>query len=274
MENIIVDHIASGITLWALDFFEMRQHTILVSGVISAIKSLMIDMRKGNLKKLETEFGTFIKEDGNILTVTCITSGNTIQEENWIRQKLRDFLSIVEARYRNELREWVGNASIFEEVFLQIISSVINVPKALKLQKKRILKMEKKKDRLYEELKKLESEMDTIETRLENGKISEDEFEVKKTRIKQEYKRIRECYINTCFLLSRTIREPKEADKLYKEVEKIRNTFLEIKSEIDNLQAKKMEGILTPRDIVNKNKLQEKLTSLIENLDKLTLSCK
>nr|MDO8079271.1 hypothetical protein [Candidatus Freyarchaeota archaeon] len=270
LENIIVDHTASGTTLWAFDFFEMRQHTIIVSGFIAAVKSFMIEMRKGNLKKLETEFGTFIKEDGDILTVTCITSGNTASEENWIRQRLQNFLYIAEARHRNDLREWRGNASIFEESFLQIICSVINIPKALKLQKQRIFKMEKKKDRLYEELKNFDSKIDIIGTQFENGKISEEEFEVRKARIKQEYKRIREYYINACFLLSRVIREPKEVNiKVSKKVERIKNTFLEIKSEIDNLQVKKMEGVVTPKDIRNKNKLEEKLTDLIENLDKL-----
>lgn len=270
LENIIVDHIASGITLWAFDFFEMRQHTIIVSGFIAAVKSFMIEMRKGNLKKLETEFGTFIKEDGAFLSVTFITSGNTASEENWIRQRLQNFLSIAEVRHRNDLRDWMGNASIFEESFLQIISSVINIPKALNLQKQRINKMEKKKDRLYEELKKLDSKIDTIEKQFENGKISEEEFEVRKTRIKQEYKRIREYYINACFLLSRANLQSKEVNiKVYRKVERIKNTFLEIKSEIDDLQVKKMEGVITQKDIRNKNKLQEKLTALIQNLDEL-----
>jgi hypothetical protein len=270
LENILVDHTASGITLWAFDFFEMRQHTIIVSGVIAAVKSLMIEMRKGNLKKMETEFGTFIKEDGTFLTVTCITSGNTASEENWIRQKLQTFLSIAEARHRNDLREWMGNTSIFGESFFQIISSLIDIPKALKLQKQRILKMEKKKEKLYGELKKLESKIDIIEKQFENGKISEEEFEIRKTRIKQEYKKIREYYINACFLLSRASCGLKEVNiKVCKKVERIKNTFLEIKSEIDELQVKKMEGIITQKDIRNKNKLQEKLITLIENLDRL-----
>lgn len=272
LENIIVDHTNSGITLWAFDFFEMRQHAIIVSGVIAAVKSLMIEMRKGNLKKLETEFGTFIKEDGTFLTITCITSGNTASEENWIRKKLQTFLSIAEARHRNDLREWMGNASIFEKSFLQIISSLINIPKALKLQRQRISEMEKKKDRLYEELKKVESKIDIIEAQFENGKISQEEFEIRTNKIKQEYKRIREYYINACFLLSRANREPIEDVKVCKKVEKIKNTFLEIKSEIDNLQMKKVEGIITPKDVKNKDKLQEKLISLIENLDRIALS--
>ncbi len=269
LENIIVDHIPSGVTLWAFDFFKMRQHTIIVSGFIAAVKFFLIEMRKGNLKKMETEFGTFIKEDGVILTVTCITSGNTPSEENWIRQRLQNFLYIAELRHRKDFRNWMGNASIFEESFLQIISSVIDIHKAMKLQKRRIVKMEKKKHKLHAELKNLDSKIDIIEKQFINGKISEEEFETRKTRIKQEYTRIREYYINTCFLLSRVIRKPKEVNKVSKKVESIKDTFLDIKIEIANLQVKKMEGVITPNDIRNKVKLQEKLTALIENLENL-----
>lgn len=270
LENIIVDHLPSGSTLWAFDFFRMKQNTIIVSGFIAAVKFFMIEMLKGNLKKLETEFGTFIKEDGDLLTVTCITSGNTSSEENWIRQRLQDFLCTAELRHRNDLRNWMGNASIFEESFLEIISSMINISKALKLQKRRIRKMEKKKERLSAELANLDSKKDIIKTQFENDKISEEEFEARSTRIKQEYKRIRDYYINACFLLSRVVREPKEVNiEVSKKIEGIKDTFLEIKIEIANLQVKKIEGIITPNDIRNKNKLEEKLTDLIENLDKL-----
>lgn len=269
LENIIVDHISSGITLWAFDFFKMKQHTIIVSGFISAVKSFMIEMRKGDLKKLETEFGTFIKEDGDILTVTCITSGNTKAEEDWIRQRLQSFLVMAELRHWNDLRNWMGNTSIFEVSFFQIISSLIDIYKAVKLQKQRIFKIEEKKERLYAELKNLDSKIDTIETKFKNGKISEGQFEARKTRIKHEYKRVREYYINACFLLSRVIRKPKEVNIKTKIIEKIMDAFLDIKIEIDNLQVKKFDGTITPNDIRNKNKLQERLTTLIEKLDKL-----
>ncbi len=270
LENIIVDHISSGITLWAFDFFKMKQHTIIVSGFIAAVKSFMIEMRKGDLKKLETEFGTFIKEDGDILTVTCITSGNTKAEEDWIRQRLQSFLVMAELRHWNDLRNWMGNTSIFEVSFFQIMSSLIDIYKAMKLQKQRIFKIEKKKERLYAELKDLDSKIDTIETQFKNGKISEGQFEARKTRIKHEYKRVREYYINACFLLSRAISKPKEVNiKASRIIEKIRDAFLDIKIEIDNLQGKKFDGTITPNDIRNKNKLQERLTTLIEKLDKL-----
>jgi hypothetical protein len=131
--------------------------------------------------------------------------------------------------------------------------------------------MEKRKERIHEELEKLDSKKDSIKTQFENRKISEREFEVRNNRIKQEYKRIRDYYINACFLLSRVVREPKELNnKTSKKIERIKDTFLEIKIEIDNLQVKKMEGIITPNDIRNKNKLQEKLTALIENLDEIS----
>ncbi|MGQ9721086.1 MAG: hypothetical protein ACUVXA_07165 [Candidatus Jordarchaeum sp.] len=271
LENIIVDHIPSGITLWAFDFFKMEHHTIIVSGFIAAVKSFMIEMRKGNLKKLETEFGTFIKEDGDIITITCITSGTTASEENWIRERLQSFLAIAELRHRNDLQNWMGNASIFQESFFRIISSLIDIDKAMKLQKQRKFKIEKKKERLHAELKNLDSKIDIIETQLVNGKISEEEFEVKRNRIKQEYKRIREYYIHTCFLLSRLNRKSREVNiETAKSIERIKDAFFELKIEIENLQVKKFWGDITPNDIRCKNKLQERLTALIENLDELT----
>jgi len=117
LENIIVDHIPTGITLWAFDFFKMEQDVTLVSGFMSALKSFLGEMKKGGLRKLETEFGTFIREDGEFLTATCITSGNSPREENWIRQRLRSFLSIAEQRHWDELQSWSGNVSTFRESF-------------------------------------------------------------------------------------------------------------------------------------------------------------
>ncbi len=269
LENIIVDHLPSGVTLWAFDFVEMQRHTIIVSGFISAVKDFMVEMRKGELKKLETEFGTFIKEDGDFLTVTCITSGNTKAEEEWIRRRLQTFLRVAEIRHWNNLVNWVGDTSIFEESFFQIISSVINMNNTFKLQKQRISNIRRKKARLYAELKILDSEIDTIEAKFQNGKISEEEFEVRKTRIKNKYKRIREYYINTCLLLSRVTRKPVEKVEASREIEKIRRNFLKLKCEIDDLQLKKYEGTITPSDIKNKEKIQKKLTILIENLEKL-----
>ncbi|MBS7250174.1 MAG: hypothetical protein KIH08_06235 [Candidatus Freyarchaeota archaeon] len=268
LENIIVDHMPSGVTLWAFDFAEMQQHTIIVSGFISAVKDFMFEMRKGDLKKLETEFGTFIKEDGDFLTVTCITSGNTKAEEEWIRRRLQTFLRVAEIRHWNNLMSWAGDTSIFEESFFQIISSVINMNNTFKLQKQRISNIRRKKARLYAELKNLDSEIDTIEAKLKNGKISEEEFEVRKTRIKNKYKRIREYYINTCLLLSRVTRKPIEEVEASREIEKIRSNFLKLKSEIDELHLKKCEGTITPIDIKNKEKIQKELIILIENLEK------
>ncbi|MEM2134937.1 MAG: hypothetical protein QW261_04295 [Candidatus Jordarchaeaceae archaeon] len=268
LENIIVDHISSGVTLWAFDFVEMQRHTIIVSGFISAVKYFMFEMRKGDLKKLETELGTFIKEDGDILTVTCITSGNTKAEEEWIRRRLQTFLRVAETHHWNNLMNWAGDTTIFGESFLQIISSVINMNNTFKLQKQRISNIRKKKARLYAELKKLDSEIDTIEAKLKNGKISEEEFEIRKTRIKNKYKRIREYYINTCLLLSRVTRKPIEQVEASREIEKIRSNFLKLKSEIDDLHLKKCEGTITPSDIKNKEKIQKELTILIQNIEK------
>ncbi|MHA1334099.1 MAG: hypothetical protein ACTSPL_08545 [Candidatus Odinarchaeia archaeon] len=66
LENIIVDHVPTGITLWAFDFFKMEQDVTLVSGFMSAVKSFLGEMKKGGLRKLETEHERELSAGGEL----------------------------------------------------------------------------------------------------------------------------------------------------------------------------------------------------------------
>ncbi|MHA1210577.1 MAG: hypothetical protein ACTSRF_15330, partial [Candidatus Freyarchaeota archaeon] len=63
----------------------MQQDIALVSGFMTAIKSFLEEMKIGGLKRLGTEFGTFIREESELLTCTCITGEIGLDEELWIR---------------------------------------------------------------------------------------------------------------------------------------------------------------------------------------------
>jgi hypothetical protein len=272
LENIIIDHIGAGITLWAFDFFRMEQDVSLVSGFMSAVKTFMGEMQKGGLRKLETEFGTFIREDGAFLAATCITSGNSPSEENWIRKKLRSFISIAEQEHYDALVDWKGDAAPFRESFPTILASVIDLEKTEKLQKERILKMESEKERLRLELNSLGSQLELLSNQLEAKIISKAEFEAGKARIEPQYDRVQNEYIRVSLFLSRVppkLVAKKAKPEVVKEVEDIQEKFLKIRMEIEELRRKEVEGTITSKDIKRRDKLHAELVDLIGKLDKL-----
>ncbi|MFB0561390.1 MAG: hypothetical protein ACETWM_09285 [Candidatus Lokiarchaeia archaeon] len=271
LENIIVDYIPSGITLWAFDFLKMEQDAILVSGFMSAVKSFLAEMKKGGLRKLETEFGTFIREDGDILTATCITSGNTTQEEKWIRQKLRSFLSIAEQRNLDKLLDWKGDVSSFRASFSEILTLLVDLDKAEQLQREKILRTLREKERLQEELNKLGSKLENLNQQFSAGKIGATEFEARKAEIEPKYDKIQMDYIRANILLSKvpyTLEATWEIPDAKEKMEKIRNKFIKITMEIDELQRKEQGGSITSKELKRKEKLQKELMTLIEKMDK------
>ncbi|MGQ9723715.1 MAG: hypothetical protein ACUVXA_20645 [Candidatus Jordarchaeum sp.] len=108
MESILVDHNPTGGLVWSFNFISMQQDTALVSGFMSAIKTFLEEMKVGGLKRLGTDFGTFIREESQLLTATCIAGEIGIDEEFWIRSKLHEFLVKVEQSYYKELQDWKG----------------------------------------------------------------------------------------------------------------------------------------------------------------------
>ncbi|MBS7249132.1 MAG: hypothetical protein KIH08_00865 [Candidatus Freyarchaeota archaeon] len=272
LENIIVDHITTGATLWSFDFLKMEQDVTLVSGFMSAVKSFMGEMQKGGLRKLETELGTFIREDGDFLTATCITCGNTPQEEEWLRRKLRSFLAEAETQHMDLLQDWRGDVQPFRDSLPLILASVIDLDKAEKLLRERISKLQKSKEKLQTELNRLGSQLEDLARQLESGKITESKFEEEKAKIEPKYDEVQKEYIHTSLCLSRvppSLEAKKPTPEVAKEVEKIQDRFLRIRMEIEGLRRKEQDGTITQQDIKRRDKLHKELLKLIERLDKL-----
>ncbi|MFB0561388.1 MAG: hypothetical protein ACETWM_09275 [Candidatus Lokiarchaeia archaeon] len=271
LENIIVDHAPTGATLWVFDFLKMETDVTLLSGFMSAIKSFMGEMYRGGLRKLETEFITFIREDGELLTVTCITSGNTTEEEKWIRQRLRKFISDAEQQHWNELQNWRGDASVFRASFLEILATVIDLDKAEKLQMDKASKINGQKEMLRAELNRLDSQLESLRQRFEAEQIDEAEFKARKAEIEQKYSKVQGDYIDVSLFLSKIPHtlEAKMVTPNSKKTEKMQKKLLKIRMEIEELQRKEQEGKMTSRDTKRKEKLQKELMALIEKPDKL-----
>ncbi len=271
LENIIVDHAPTGITLWAFDFLKMETDVTLLSGFMSAVKSFIGEMYKGGLKKLETEFVTFIREEGELLTATCITSGNTPEEEKWIRQRLRSFLFDAEQQHWDALQNWRGDASIFRGSFLEILSVVIDLDKAEKVQMDRVSKIKRKREMLQSELKRLEYQLETLKRQFEAEEISEEDFEVRKAEIEQKYAKVQGEYIDTSLFLSKipSTLEAKLITPNSEKTVKMQKKLLKIRMEIEELKKKEREGKITTKDAKRKKKLQKELMTLIEKPDKL-----
>ncbi|MEX2750430.1 MAG: hypothetical protein Q6366_000950, partial [Candidatus Freyarchaeota archaeon] len=268
-ENIIVDHITTGATLWSFDFLKMEQDVTLVSGFMSAVKSFMGEMQKGGLRKLETELGTFIREDGDFLTATCITCGNTSQEEEWIRRKLRRFLAEAETQHMDLLQDWRGDVQPFRDSLPLILASVIDLDKAEKLLRERISKLQKSKEKLQTELNRLGSQLEDLAKQAEAGKISESKFEAAKAKIEPKYDEVQKEYIHTSLCLSRVPPKLEAKPEVAKDVEKIQDRFLKIRMEIEGLRRKELDGTITQQDIKRRDKLHKELLKLVEKLDKL-----
>jgi hypothetical protein len=203
LENIIVDHTLSGVTLWVFDFIKMDQDVGLLSGFMSAVKSFLNEMKEGGLRKLETQFRTFIREEGEFLTITCIVSISTRQEEEWIRQRLRKFLADAEQQHRDKLENWTGRLKPFKASFMEILASVIDLDKAEKLKMERISNIQKEKEKLQAQLSNLNSQLENLNQQFQTGEISEEEFEAKKTEIELEHESVHRDYYETDLLLSR-----------------------------------------------------------------------
>ncbi|MBS7250930.1 MAG: hypothetical protein KIH08_10150 [Candidatus Freyarchaeota archaeon] len=271
LENIILDHIPSGVTVWAFDFYKMEQDASLVSGFMSAVKTFLGEMRKGGLRKLETEFGTFIREDGNLLTATCITSGVTAEEEKWIRGKLREFVSRAEEQNWEKFVDWKGEVSHFKASLLEILSSLIDLDKAEALQREKIMKLLREREKLQEELNTLGAKLQKLNQEYREGKISEMDFTTRKAQMEPKYDKVQMDYIRASIILSKvpyTIESMWEVAQDKEGIETIRDRFIEIRMQIDELQKKEQGGIITAKELKRKEKLQKELMSLIEKLDK------
>ncbi|MEX2722904.1 MAG: hypothetical protein Q6367_003350 [Candidatus Freyarchaeota archaeon] len=272
LENILVDHKAAGTLIWSFDFISMQQDIALVSGFIQAIKTFLEEMKVGGLKRLGTEFGTFIREESKLLTATCIAGNIGIDEELWIRNKLHEFLIQGEQKHYKKLEEWKGDVGQFRESFPFILSSLIDLKKVQSLQRQKIEKLTRDKDKLQREVDKYGAKLDKLKGRYDAGEIGFKNYLVERYKIEAKYDKVQKDYLYASLFLSRAAPileekplKPKEIEML----EKIQNRFLEIRKEIDELRKKELKGIITSEDIAVKEKLQKELMNLMEKLEKL-----
>nr|MDO8079420.1 hypothetical protein [Candidatus Freyarchaeota archaeon] len=268
LEHIIVDHNSSGVLIWAFDFVSMGQDVALISGFMSAIKSFLEEMKVGGLKRLGTEFGTFIREESELLTATCITSDIGIDEELWIRGKLHKFLTQVEQTHRKQLKDWKGDVSQFRESFPAALGSVIDMERVQELHKQKVANLNRKKKGLQGELNKYGTKLEELKARHDSGELSYDEYTEKRLKTEVKYDKVQKDYIYASLFLSKVPPEtavtPTEAEKL----EEIQKRFLEIRLEIEGLRRKESEGTITQGDRKHKEKLQKELMKLVEQIDK------
>jgi hypothetical protein len=271
MESIIVDHNPTGTMIWSLDFISMQQDITLVSGFMSAIKNFLNEMRVGGLKRLGTEFGMFIREETKMLTATCIVGEIGLDEEFWIRSKLHEFLVKIEQNYYKELEGWKGDVAQFRETFPAILSSLINLDYVQKLQRRKIEKISRNKDKLQNKVNKYGAKLEELKSRYDSGELDFKRYIVERYKTEAKYDKVQKEYLYAGLFLSRTPStlekkvKPKELEKL----EKLQTRFLEVRKEIEELQNKELKGTISSEDIELREKLQKELMTLIDKLDKL-----
>jgi DNA repair exonuclease SbcCD ATPase subunit len=239
---------------------------------MSAIKSFLEEMKIGGLKRLSTEFGTFIREESQLLTATCITSDIGLNEELWIRGKLHEFLIKIEQNHYEQLKEWKGDVAQFRESFPAILGSLINLEKVQSLQRQKIEKLARNKDKLQDKVNKYGAKLEELKSRYDSGELDFKKYIVERYRTEAKYDKVQKEYLYAGLFLSRVpaLLEAKPLKtKEVEKMEKIQNRFLEIRKEIEELRKKELEGSITSQDLERKESLQKELNTLMEKLDKL-----
>ena len=270
LESIIVDHNPTGATLWSLDFISMQQDVTLISGFMSAIKTFLEEMRVGGLKRLGTDFGTFIREDSKLLTATCITGAIGLDEEIWIRGKLHDFLVRIEQEYGKQLETWDGKVSQFAEAFPVILASIINLDKVHKLQMQKVMKLSKNRQKLQKKVNEYGEKLEKLKSKYDSGEIDFKKYIYERYKTEERYDKVQKDYIYASLFLQRTPSQSTQLKpKFAKEMEKLQNRLFEVKAKIDELEKKEMQGTITSTDIEEKQKLQKELLDLIQKLDRI-----
>ncbi|MFB0561308.1 MAG: hypothetical protein ACETWM_08875 [Candidatus Lokiarchaeia archaeon] len=271
MENILIDHNTAGTLIWSFDFISMQQDVVLVSGFISAIKSFLEEMKVGGLKRLGTEFGTFIREESQLLTATCITGDIGLDEELWIRSKLHEFLIRIEQEHWNQLEDWKGDVGQFKESFPAILATLISLEKVQKLQRQKIEKLTKSKNKLQKKVNKYGAKLEELKSKYDSGVIDFKKYIFERYKTEAKYDKVQKDYLYASLFLSRapSIVEAKPKPKDFEKMDKIQERFLEIRSEIEDLRKKELDGTITSNDLARKEKLQRELMTLVEKLDKL-----
>jgi len=268
LENIIVDHIETGVTLWFYDFLTLGQDVALFSGFISAVKSFMGEMQRGGLKRLGTELGTLIREEGKSIAASFIVGTVGSAEEKWLRERVARFVELVEREMAQELADWRGNVAPFKEKLPVILESVIDLELARRLQADRVPELRKKKVQLRERLNDLGSRLEENWNLLQSNRITPEQYDRIRRKLEPEYEQVQKEFIHVNLLLQRIPPDlAKLTDRKAKELEKVKNRFYRIQREVNELSRKKE---YSKRDVKRKEKLTEELMKLIEKLDEFT----
>ena len=218
-----------------------------------------------------TEFGTFIREESQLLTTTCITSDIGLNEELWIRGKLHEFLIKIEQSHYEQLRDWKGDVAQFRESFPAILASLINLEKVQSLQRQKIEKLARNKNKLQENVNKYGAKLEELKSKYDSGELDFKKYIVERYRTEAKYDKVQKEYLYAGLFLSRTPASLEAKTMKTKEVEKmekIQNQFLELRKEIEELRKKELEGSITSQDLERKEKLQKELMTLMGKLDK------
>nr|MDO8077803.1 hypothetical protein [Candidatus Freyarchaeota archaeon] len=271
LESILVDHNPTGSLVWSFDFVSMQQDIALVSGFMTAIKSFLEEMKIGGLKRLGTEFGTFIREESELLTCTCITGEIGLDEELWIRSKLHEFLVQIEQAHWKQFEDWKGEVAQFREVFPATLGTLIDLDKVRKLQRQKVEELTKKREKLQKKVNKYGARLEELKSKYDSGEIDFKKYIVERYKTEAKYDKVQKDYIYTSLFLSRVTSTPgaalaaPEAEK----IKKIQKRFLQVKKEIEELQRREREGVITSKDVERKEKLQKELLKLMDELDRL-----
>lgn len=200
MESILVDHNPTGGLVWSFNFISMQQDTALVSGFMSAIKTFLEEMKVGGLKRMGTDFGTFIREESQLLTATCIAGEIGIDEEFWIRSKLHEFLVKVEQSYYKELQDWKGNVAQFRESFPVILGSLISLDRVQKLQLKKMEKLAKNRDKVHKKVNKYGEKLEKLKAKYDAGEMDFKGYIIERYKTEAKFERAQREYIYVaCF---------------------------------------------------------------------------
>jgi predicted nucleic acid-binding Zn-ribbon protein len=267
LENIIVDHIATGATLWFYDFLTLGQDVALVSGFMSAVKSFMGEMQKGGLKRLGTEFGTLIREEGQQIAVTLIVGRVGAAEENWLRRKMVRFISLVEGELASELTDWRGDIAVFKEKLPLLLGVVTDLERVKKLQGMRVEALKRERAQLKKQLNDIGSRLEQWREQFESGKLTLEEYQKIQKEWEPEYSRVQEQYIHTQLVLQRFPPDLSDREKA-KKLGQIKNDFFRIQGEIDELSRKYEAGRMSKRDLKKRDELSRRLNSLLKELEK------
>jgi len=123
LQYLLIIHKTSGTMMYSLNFSDLELDPALISGYLSAINSFGSEFSRDraiNIKKLEFDRFKIVMKEGKMIRVGIIIAKI---DEDWMNEKLREFIEEVEQQFKDELLNWNGNTNIFrpiKEIFNRI----------------------------------------------------------------------------------------------------------------------------------------------------------